>query len=189
MDNADSISNRQSRVSKEGRNKEKEIINILLSDEIIKNNFLIGTPKQVKQVLKNISDLYINYGMYKEMIDADICIVRKSDNKLVCVISVKKSFRERGAQSAYWAIKIKNSSKAYKYIIATPDVDKELYNEKNEDNKRKWRIILSFECSAVFVYGYEGKKYEDNNFFVGNEYLKEYIIKNFIQNQDINMRP
>lgn len=101
----------------------------------------------------------------------------KKDSKLVCVISVKKSFRERGAQTAYWAIKIREANKNYLYILATPDVDKELYNPSNPDNKRKWRVILPYECDAVFVYGYKGRVYEDEKFFVGDEYLIEYIKK------------
>ena len=69
-------------------------------------------------------ELKIPYNDKKELIDADICIVRKIDKKLVCVISVKKSFRERGGQTAYWAVKVKQHKKNYKYILATPEVKK-----------------------------------------------------------------
>ena len=138
----------------------------------------MGHPSQV---LSDLEPLYIQYGKEKAMIDTDICVVRKSDNKLVCVISVKKSFRERGGQTAYWAVKVKEHKKEYKYILATPDVDKELFKieelERKLKRKRKWRIILPYECDAVFVYSYPGKVYRENNFYVGEEYLKEYIKK------------
>ncbi|WP_456465923.1 BsaWI family type II restriction enzyme [Persephonella sp.] len=172
MDKKEIIKQRQSKVSKEGGAKEEEVKDILLSDSFIKRNFHIGKPSEV---LIDKSYLYISYDSDKAMIDADICVVRKRDNKLVCVISVKKSFRERGAQTAYWAVKVKESKKDFKYILATPDVDKELYNPESPENKRKWRVILPYECYAVFVYSYEGKVYEENNFYVGMEYFKEFI--------------
>jgi type II restriction enzyme len=56
-------------------------------------------------------------------------------------------------------------------------VDKELYNPKEPDRKRKWRTILSFECDGVFIYSFNGKVYKDNNFFVGKEYLIDFVKK------------
>ncbi len=174
MDEKEIRTKRQSEVSKAGKEKENEVINLLLSDSKINEKFLVGTPSQV---LDNMEPLYIRYGTEKAQIDSDICIVSKKDNKLVCVISVKKSFRERGAQTAYWAVKIKQQNKNYKYILATPDVDKELFNEKFLDKKRKWRIILPYECDGVFIYSYENKKYHEGNFYVGADYLIEYVRK------------
>lgn len=176
MEEKEIISNRQSKASKEGKAKEEEVKNLLLEDNFIKEKFFVGKPSEV---LKDLSILYIPYGKEKAMIDADLCIIRKKDNKLVCVISVKKSFRERGGQTAYWAIKVKQENKGFKYILTTPDVDKELFNPKKPENKRKWRIILPYECDGVFIYSYKGKIYKDNNFYVGDEYLKEYI-KNLV---------
>jgi type II restriction enzyme len=172
MERKGAIRKRQSKVSREGRNKEYEVIKLLKSDELIKSEFFIDKPEHI---LKDKSDLYIPYGNEKAMVDADICVVRKKDNKLVCVISVKKSFRERGGQTAYWAVKIKQFKKEYKYILATPDVDKELFNPNKPENKRKWRKILPYECDAVFIYSYKGKIYNEGNFYVGDDYLKEYI--------------
>ncbi|WP_457623320.1 BsaWI family type II restriction enzyme, partial [Persephonella sp.] len=171
---------RQSDATKEGEAKEKDVVQLLLSNSMIRDNFNIGKPSKV---LNDKSLLYIPYNDYKAMIDADLCVVRKKDNKLVCVISVKKSFRERGGQTAYWAVKVKEFKKDYKYILATPDVDEELFNfeelHKKPKKKRKWRVILPYECDAVFVYSYSGKLYRDGNFYVGKEYFIEYI-KNFL---------
>lgn len=172
MEEKEIIKKRQSRATKEGGVKEEEVKHLLLEDKTIQENFSIGKPSEV---LKDKSDLYIPYNQEKAMIDADICVVRKKDNKLVCVISVKKSFRERGGQTAYWAIKVKEYNKNYKYVLATPDVDKELFKPTEPKRKRKWRIILDYECDAVFIYSYRGKVYKENSFYVGDEYLKEYI--------------
>ena len=168
------VRKRQSRVTKEGKAKEQEVINILLCDEVISSKLLVGKPSQV---LKDKSDLYIPYDSEKAMIDADICVVRKKDGRLTCVISVKKSFRERGGQTAYWAVKVKQFKKEYKYILATPDVDHELFVPEKPDKKKKWRKILPHECDAVFVYSHKGKVFKEGNFYVGDEYLKEYIKK------------
>ncbi len=104
---------------------------------------------------------------------------QKNRQKIVCVISVKKSLRERGGETAYWAAKIKEQCKEYEYIFVTPDVDKELFDPKNPEKERKWRIILLSECNAVFVYNRKDGNYNKNNFYVGNKYLEEYI-KRFI---------
>ncbi len=166
------INKRQSQVSKEGKKKELEVKNILLSDSFIRNNFLVDNPSKV---LRNKDELYISYGSYKTEIDADLCVVDKHSKKLFCVISVKKSLRERGAQTAYWALKIREAKKRFKYIFCTPDVNKELFDPENPNKKRKWRIILPHECDSVFVYSYEGKVFKEKNFYVGKKYLIEYI--------------
>ncbi len=176
MNEKDIRKKRQKEVSKTGRDKEEEVIHLLSSDYEIDKNFLVGHPSKV---MSDLEPLYIQYGKEKAMIDADICIIRKLDNKLVCVISVKTSFRERGGQTAYWALKVKEYKKDYKYILVTPDVDRELFKpeelEKEIKKKRKWRIILPHECDSVFIYSFKGKKYAEEKFFVGDEYLIEYI--------------
>ena len=172
MEEKDIRRKRQSEVSKDGKEKEKEVIDILYSDKEIRERFDIGIPSKV---LKDIASIEIPYGSYKTKIDADICVVSKKDNRLVCVISVKKSLRERGAQTAYWALKIREAKKRFKYIFCTPDVNKELFDPENPNKKRKWRIILPHECDSVFVYSYEGKVFKEKNFYVGKKYLIEYI--------------
>ena len=80
-----------------------------------------------------------------------------------------------GGQTVYWAKKVKEHSKNYKYILVTSDVDNELFDLNQPEKKRKWRIILPYECDAVFVYSYESKVYEEDNFYVFDEYLKGYV--------------
>lgn len=178
------IRQRQSKASRDGREQEMFLKEILLDNHEIASNFLIDKPSRIlelevlnKEEKENIKrEIEIEYNGILEEIDADLCIVRKTDKKLIAVISVKKSFRERGAQTAYWALKVKQSCKNYKYILATPDTDKELYDEQNEHKKRKWRVILPYECDAVFIYSYSGKKYKENKFYVGLDYLIEFIV-------------
>ena len=166
---------RQREVTREGKKKEDEVIELLRSAPDIDKNFIIDRPSRIKKIHLKKEELEIPYNDHKEEIDADICVIRKADKRLVCVISVKKSFRERGGQTAYWATKIKQHGKKYKYILVTPDIDQELYNPQKPKKKRKWRIILSFECDGVFIYSFKGKIYEEKNFFVGEDYLLDFI--------------
>jgi type II restriction enzyme len=168
---------RQREVAKSGQREEYNVIQLLLSVPEIKNNFIIDKPSKITGKILNREELSIPYNNHSEEIDADICVIRKRDKKLVCVISVKKSFRERGAQTAYWAVKIKQHQKEYNYILATPDVDQELFNPQKPNKKRKWRIILPFECDGVFIYSFNGKVYKEKNFFVGKDYLVDFIRK------------
>ncbi len=176
MENEERIK-RQSEVSRAGRQKEDEVIRLLLSDKFIKENFEIGHLSDFPKGTLDKEELKIPYNDKKELIDADICVIRKKDKKLVCVISVKKSFRERGGQTAYWAVKVKQQKKQYKYILVTPDVDKELFNPNKPNSKRKWKTILSFECDGVFIYSFDGKVYNEGKFFVGKDYLFEFFRK------------
>lgn len=171
------IKKRQSLVSQWGKAEEHKVIEILLSDGEIRNNCEIGPPHKVLTPEERRL-LQINYGISKEEIDADLVVLERRSRKILCVISVKKSFRERGAQTAYWAVKVRSDSKKeYKYILVTPDVDKELYDKNNPFKRRKWRVILPYECDAVFVVNYDGKVFKENDFYVGKDYLIEYIKK------------
>ena len=71
--------------------------------------------------------------------------------------------------------KLKSTAKTINIYLVTPDVDNELFDLNQPEKKRKWRIILPYECDAVFVYSYEGKVYEEDNFYVFDEYLKGYV--------------
>jgi len=150
---------RQREVSLEGRKTEEWIVRLLNTSNLVKEKLLIDLckklPKQIKQRIKPL--LEIPYGKFKEEIDADICVLCQKSWKLIAVISVKKSFRERGAQAAYWALKVKEYNKPFHYILATPDVNCELFNPTTPQNYRKWRVILSHEFEKVFIPSYKGK--------------------------------
>lgn len=193
------VLDRQSFVTTEGDRVEKEIISILKGNEKIAEKAIISQGPSHRQksddfMLENtpidINELFINYSDGKYIIDADIIVYSKEERKIICVISSKKSFRERGSQTAYWATKINQNHKNFKYILVTPDVDNELYNPDDESRINKWRGILTDEMDSVFVIE-PIKELEDGNikinyektytyrekFYVGNMYLVEYIKK------------
>ncbi len=167
-------SERQSQVSKEGKIIEETVVNKL---EELPNNEVLIVNRCRNCPVKKEPPCTIEYTVKEEKVkekpDADICVFCKNSKKLVCIISVKKSLRERGAQTAYWALKKKDTNKEFKYILVTTDNDNELVG------KRKWRVILPNECDAVFVINKddsESQKYEsEDNFFVGSDHLIKYI--------------
>jgi len=176
------IQRRQSEVAKAGRKTEENIKQIIEDDEYIKKNAIIvlgsqiNGNKEIPEEEKNklYVDYIINGNHLEEKIDDDIIIYSKIKKKIVCVISVKKSFRERGGETAYWGLKKKLENKDFKYICATPDVDNELFNPKNPEKRKKWRNILTAELDGVFVIK-DNIEYEDDKFKVGKKYLINFI--------------
>lgn len=108
-----------------------------------------------KYVQIDVSELTVSYkkldgSVTRELMDADIVVLNRKSRRILCVISVKKSLRERGGQTAYWAVKC--SKRSYKYIFVTPDVDCELCDENGKPKvNKKWVTILPNEMDAVFV--------------------------------------
>jgi type II restriction enzyme len=186
----ENIKARQSFVSKEGMKYEDFIINILKSDPYINQNAVI--TKGVRQETRgkifldehisidaDILKIHYNSNGINEsfLLDSDIIVYSKIKGAVVCVISVKKSFRERGGETTYWMVKKREAAKPFKYILATPDNDQELFKPDDHGKKNKWRSILTAEMDGVFVvkenevtdYG------EERNFKVGKKYLIEFI--------------
>jgi len=168
---------RQSEVSKAGSQTEEEVVNILNAEKDIRKHLLVERypklPKTLKKSIERDLSIYYPCGGFQQ-IDADICIIDKKTLKLLSVISVKKSFRERGAQAVYWALKVKLEGKPFKYVLATPDVDNEIFDPQNPTKKRKWRIILPCEFEKVFIYSYGGKVFKEGNLYVGKDYLIDW---------------
>ncbi len=192
MDEREVRSKRQSEVSLVGGETERRIMQILVEDDRIRTECIIGhgpsqTVRSETFTLKDFETgesvelphfiLSIKYTresgeeVYMYM-DADIVIYHKPSKRVVCVISSKKSFRERGAQSAYWALK--KEDRDYKYILVTPDNDNELFKPNRPYAQGKWRTILENEMDAVFVID-KGPLFESRDFHVGNEHLKNYV--------------
>ncbi|WP_448376349.1 BsaWI family type II restriction enzyme [Fervidobacterium sp.] len=192
---------RQQMVSKEGSYWETYVADVLCKDPVIREKALVasGTNSEKRKdvcsidcskVTKHeqkkhacseenqsfsipIDELKIIYeGNRTKLIDNDLIVYNKNKGKIVCVLSVKKSLRERAGQTAYWMMKKKEQRKDFKYIFVTPDVDNELRPN------RKWRVILASEMDAVFVIGENETSEEykpDGNFYVGEDKLVDYV--------------
>ncbi len=99
--------------------------------------------------------LIIHYGRYAFLPDADIIIYKPEDNnvKILCIISVKNSFRERGFETTYWKLKLAESeiTKNIKVFLATPDKDNEISKIETVKGVKKMRIILEYELDGIYI--------------------------------------
>lgn len=185
----ENIKMRQSYVSKEGTKYEDFVIELLKSDNYIRQNAIIckgAKGEKSKKILleEGISLdtelLKIKYNSNNIsrsfLLDNDIIVYSKRKGTIVCVISVKKSFRERGGETAYWMIKKKESNKPYKYILVTPDNDNELFKPNEPQKRNKWRSILTAEMDGVFVIKEDKDiEYQEPFFKVGKCHLIDFI--------------
>lgn len=176
----DAIQKRQANVAKIGVETENFVKGILESDDYINQHALIIKETKAQHIEQYASSLKIRYdnkNINKEfLMDADIIVHSKIKNEVVCVISVKRSLRERGAQATYWAVKKNQANKPFSYIFVTTDNDEELFKNARPTH-RMWRYILMSEFDCVFVVkpNEDHQEYEEPFFKVGKKYLIEFV--------------
>ncbi len=109
-------------------------------------------PPILEMVKRKIS---INYGKYLFLPDADIIIYRPENTKdvrIIAIISVKNSFRERGFETTYWKKKLTESeiTRHIKVFLVTPDKDDEISFRERKGTPRKMRVILEYELDGIY---------------------------------------
>ena len=119
------------------------------TDKILKSKKL---EKELEKVKRSIA---ISYGEYLFLPDADIIIYKKckyDDIKILAIISIKNSFRERGFETTYWKLKLSESeiTSHIKVFLATPDKDDEIAYIKKIKNPSKMRVILEYELDGLY---------------------------------------
>ncbi len=102
--------------------------------------------------------LLIHYGKYSFLPDADIIIYTyhqaHQQVNILAVISIKNSFRERGFETTYWSVKLKENltTKHIKFYLSTPDVDDEIsYIDGHNGGARKMRVIMEYELDGIYM--------------------------------------
>ena len=151
------IKARQGWVSTIGRNLEK-VIEILIEDFCKENNLKLTNDKILKKVdlpteLDMVKRLIlVNFGEYAILPDGDIIIYKLYNNqpKILAILSVKNSFRERYTETPYWKLKLSqnNITKDIKVFIITPDKDNEI---SFSQNPRKSRIVIEYELDGIYL--------------------------------------
>lgn len=121
----------------------------LTTDKILSGKNLSAELEMVKR------KLVINYGEYLFLPDADIVIYKNCPNddvKIIAIISVKNSFRERGFETTYWKLKLLGSpiTSNIKVFLATPDKDNEIAYRAPNGRPKKMRIILEYELDGLY---------------------------------------
>ncbi|OOP77705.1 hypothetical protein B0X31_03850 [Helicobacter pylori] len=144
-----SILARQGFVSAMGRALEK-IIELLLKDFCIKNNVKMTNDKILRD--KRINGeldrvkraLLVHFREYSVLSDGDIILYQTDSIKILAILSVKNSFRERFTETPYWKLKLLQSpiTSHIKVFMITPDNDDEI---SFKDKPKKARIVMEHE--------------------------------------------
>ncbi|MCQ2858547.1 hypothetical protein JT171_02660 [Helicobacter pylori] len=142
-----SILARQGFVSAVGRVLEK-IIELLLKDFCVKNNVKMTNDKTLRAKRNNGEldkvkrALLVHFGGYSVL--PDIILYQTDSIKILAILSVKNSFRERFTETPYWKLKLLQSpiTSHIKVFMITPDNDDEI---SFKDKPKKARIVMEHE--------------------------------------------
>jgi type II restriction enzyme len=141
-----------------GKNLEKLIEYIIrngvenLGLKIINGNRLERTKNEnlSEELAKVKRNLLIDYGEFgSHLPDIDIIIYNKNC-RIIAILSINVTLRERIAQSGYWKLKL-NADKTLshiKYYFITPDEDGTLINKKP---CKKGRAIIESDLDGSYV--------------------------------------
>lgn len=150
-----SILARQGFVSTIGRVLEK-IIELLLKDFCIKNNVKMTNDKilRVKHINGELDKvkraLLVHFGEYSVLPDIILYQTNKDNIKILAILSVKNSFRERFTETPYWKLKLLQSpiTSHIKVFMITPDNDDEI---SFKDKPKKARIVMEHELDGLYL--------------------------------------
>ncbi|PDX42562.1 endonuclease [Helicobacter pylori] len=148
-----SILARQGFVSAVGRALEK-IVELLLKDFCIKNNVKMTNDKILRAKCINGEldrvkrALLVHFGEYSVL--PDIILYQTDSIKILAVLSVKNSFRERFTETPYWKLKLLQSpiTSHIKVFMITPDNDDEI---SFKDKPKKARIVMEHELDGLYL--------------------------------------
>ncbi len=142
-----SILARQGFVSTIGRVLEK-IIELLLKDFCIKNNVKMTNDKILRA--KHINGeldrvkraLLVHFGEYSVLPDIILYQTNKDNVKILAILSVKNSFRERFTETPYWKLKLLQSpvTSHIKVFMITPDNDDEISFKDKPKKALSWSM-------------------------------------------------
>ncbi|MGL2591084.1 BsaWI family type II restriction enzyme [Helicobacter pylori] len=150
-----SILARQGFVSAVGRALEK-IIELLLKDFCIKNNVKMTNDKILRakringELDKVKQALLVHFGGYSVLPDIILYQTNKDNIKILAILSVKNSFRERFTETPYWKLKLLQSpvTSHIKVFMITPDNDNEI---SFKDRPKKARIVMEHELNGLYL--------------------------------------
>ena len=148
----------QSWRSFKGKNLEK-MIEYIITDEVKKIGLSIinGNKLERKKIFEDKTldllkrNLCVDYGEYGlHLPDVDIIIYDEKTSKIISVLSIKVTLRERIAQTGYWKLKLMQSSvtKHIKVLFITLDEDETLSKKKPA---KKGRAIAEIDTDGCYI--------------------------------------
>jgi len=151
---------RQSWVAYVG-SKLENIIHLVVEPIAKKYNAKVISDKSIKR--KNLDlefdrvrrEVIVHFDNNSCIPDADIIVYRYNDKlkkaKIISILSVKNSFRERYTETPYWKLKLNQSpvTKNIQVFMVTPDRDSEISYVKTPPGKA--RLVLEYELDGVYI--------------------------------------
>ena len=152
------VDTEQSWRSFKGKNLEK-MIEYIITDEVKKIGLSIinGNKLERKKIFEDKTldllkrNLCVDYGEYGlHLPDVDIIIYDEKTSKIISVLSIKVTLRERIAQTGYWKLKLMQSSvtKHIKVLFITLDEDETLSKKKPA---KKGRAIAEIDTDGCYI--------------------------------------
>lgn len=123
--------------------------------KITSDKYIERTGNQELDLVRRM--LLVHYEKYSFLPDADIIIYTYQEAikqvKILAVISIKNSFRERGFETTYWSLKLKENptTSHIKFFLSTPDVDDEIAYIDGNRKPRKMRVIMEYELDGIYM--------------------------------------
>lgn len=144
-----------------GKNLEKLIMH-MIQDEVEGLGLKITTDRELDrsrlsaELSRVRRNLVVHYGPYDLVPDTDLVIYDPDDLEVIAVISSKVTLRERIAQTAYWALKLRDDpiTKHIKSFFVTPDEDGDLVRRlppTGDAKGFKGRIIVEYDTDGAYV--------------------------------------
>lgn len=140
-----------------GKNLEK-LIEYIITDKltdlgltIINGNTLERSTNLDEHLAKVKRNLLIDYGKFGcHLPDVDLVIYNPKNSKVLAILSIKVTLRERIAQTAYWKLKLSHQkiTSHIKVFFITPDEDQTL---KNKEPIKKGRAIVEADLDGTYV--------------------------------------
>jgi len=138
----------------------EDLIKYMIEEFCQKYDINVTSDKQLKKSgLSRELDLVrrmieIHFDDYSLIPDADIILYKKKnkDIKVLAILSLKTSFRERFTETPYWKLKLKENpnTKDISVFMITPDNTDEISYIHN-NSPRKGRIILEYELDGIYL--------------------------------------
>jgi len=118
----------------------------LIRGNVIKGNNLSTELDMLRRAL------LVHFNEYSYLPDADLIIYKTNgpNVKVIAILSIKNSFRERYTETPYWKLRLGQSevTRNIKVFMVTPDRDDEISNGKKPS---KARVILEYELDGVYI--------------------------------------
>ena len=140
-----------------GKNFEKLIQHIItdsieaLGMKVINGNHLErrkNLPQDLKRVKRNLAVDFNEFGLH--LPDADIVVYNPKNKRIIALLSIKVTLRERIAQTGYWKLKLlaDEFTKHIKVYFITPDEDGTL---TSKFPAKKGRAIVEVDLDGSYV--------------------------------------